>query len=73
MTEPADDLAKTRFFTLQLARLSGFICAAVGIWLWRAATQDGGSTTTGKLLFALGLFSALVVPAILARSWRSKS
>ncbi len=72
MTPPTPDSAKSRFAMLQLLRLGGFVAAVAGIWLWRDAAQAGDSEAPGKVLFVVGLFGSLVVPALLARRWRSR-
>lgn len=71
MTDPAEDPAKTRFLTLQLARLGGLLVVVTGVVVWRSDTIGAPQPTAGKALFALGLFLMLVVPALLRKHWRS--
>lgn len=72
MTEPTRDPARARFLILQLSRLGGLLVIGLGVLLWRTGSIGGApQPTAGKALLALGLFMALVVPALLRKRWRS--
>jgi|GEM_PF-4044704 len=73
MTDVPENIAKARFLTLQLLRLAGFVAAAAGIWLWRETARTGDPTGPGQILFVLGLVTALLLPALAARRWKSRS
>lgn len=64
-----DDVARGRFIALSVVRLTGAILAALGLAI------VGGTfdlpAPVGYALFAVGLFEALFLPAILARKWKS--
>ena len=70
--EDRERLAKSRFQTLQLLRLTGIIVMIIGMWIWAGdILREGGWPTLGIPVFALGLFEALVLPTILAQRWKS--
>ncbi len=65
----SEDQARARFITLGVVRLSGAVMAAFGLTV--IAGKLAMPIEAGYLLFALGLFEALFMPAILARKWKS--
>ncbi|MDO9489356.1 MAG: hypothetical protein Q7J32_13360 [Sphingomonadaceae bacterium] len=70
---PAPDPARRRFFTLQLLRIAGTLIVAAGVLAWQTdLLTPAPNPDMGKALFALGLFTTLVLPALLRRSWRSR-
>ena len=68
MTDPA----KKRWVFLNVLRIGGLIIMAVGLLIWRKGIGGFQDELIGKILFVLGIFEALVLPAALRRSWRSK-
>lgn len=64
-----EDQARQRFLVLNLVRLSGAVLAAVGLTV--IAGKLDLPIASGYILFAVGLFEALFMPAILARKWKS--
>jgi hypothetical protein len=70
---PAPDPSRRRYLTIQLVRLAGSLIAAAGALVWQTdALTPVPNPAMGKALFALGLFTTLVVPAVLRRAWRSQ-
>lgn len=67
----SDDIARRRFLMLTAMRFGGIIIAIAGIVIWRQGLFGFQDETIGKLVLAVGLFDALVLPAILRRRWRS--
>jgi hypothetical protein len=68
----AQDPALTKFLWLTLMRVGGAVAALVGLLLWRTATFGAPNEDAGRILFIVGLFASLMVPALLARRWRRR-
>ena len=73
MTDPQPDPAAARWFTIQAVRLLGVACVVVGLLdtAGKFPLFDGLPEWVGYLLIANGLFDVFVVPAMMARRWRS--
>jgi len=67
--EPPYDPAKRRFFTIQAIRLFGVACVIVGMLI--ASQRIEWPIWLGYLLLANGLIDVFIIPALLARKWRS--
>jgi len=67
MSEP--DPAKHRFFVIQAVRWAGVIMVLLGLLVLRG--EIAWHPAVGWVLLANGLLDVLVVPAFLARRWRS--
>lgn len=66
-----DDLARKRFMVMNMVRFTG-----VGIAAFGAAITAGAVALPemfGYLLIAAGAIDALVMPIVLARSWKTPS
>jgi hypothetical protein len=70
MTEPAPDLARTRFFILGLVRLGGVVLAFLGISIMAKRWIEPADLIGGALI-VMGAIEVLIVPRILAKQWRS--
>lgn len=66
----AEDRAKGRFFTLIAVRLAGVVMALFGLYI--IAGKIDLPMLLGYVLFANGLFDALIVPGLLAKRWKSR-
>lgn len=66
-----DDLARKRFMVLNLVRFSGAGIAVFGVAI--AAGKVALPEMVGYLLIAVGAIDALVMPIVLARSWKTPS
>lgn len=66
----SEDLAKQRFFVLQGIRITGAIFALLGL-LIIVGKIDLLPKWAGVIVLALGMIEMLIVPPILARSWKS--
>jgi hypothetical protein len=65
-----EDLAKQRFMVLNLIRISGVVMALFGL-LVMVGKIDILPVWSGYILFVVGMIEMLIVPPILARSWKS--
>ncbi len=66
-----DDIARKRFMVMNVVRLTG-----VGIAAFGAAITAGAIALpefVGYLLIAAGAIDALVMPIVLARTWKTPS
>lgn len=71
MTPPdRSDPAYRRYVLLTLLRGGGALMMIAGLVLWLGRAIDGGEPI-GKFLFVIGAVESLVIPAILARQWRT--
>jgi len=67
-----DRLAATRFTILSAMRASGVVLMLLGLWIWHGdLLRAGGWPAVGMPLFAVGFVESLLLPALLARRWRS--
>lgn len=74
MNQPADALAKKRFFALSAMRLMGALLIIAGFLLIRGVWAVAGQPTDrwiGVAVVLAGVFDFAVMPRILARRWRS--
>ena len=72
--EDREKLAKSRWQTLQLLRLTGFITMILGLWISTGdILRTGGWLVLGVPIFMLGMFEALLLPTILAKRWNRQS
>lgn len=65
-----DDLAKRRFFTIQAVRIGGLALLLFGIVAVNG--RIGVPRETGYVLVPVGLVLFAVLPAMLARHWKSR-
>lgn len=73
-SQPASDtVARNRWLTMQVARLTGFGMVIVGILLTQGAlgSRWSNAVIAGYVLIGIGLIDGFVVPQILARKWRT--
>lgn len=63
------DLARKRFFTLGLIRLSGVIAAFAGIAVAVKRPVEPADIIGGALI-AFGIVQVILVPVLLLRAWR---
>lgn len=66
-----DDPARSRYFTIQAVRIAGVVQVALAALV--LGGKLGWTELVGYLLLANGLADAFVIPALLARKWRSPS
>lgn len=66
------DPARARFIALAALRFGGVVIAFLGIAILVKRLVEPAELI-GFLLMAVGAFDVLVLPALLARRWRSKS
>ncbi len=74
MNQPADALAKKRFFALSAMRLMGALFILAGFVLIRGAWTLAGQPTDrwiGVAVVIVGVFDFAIMPRLLARRWRS--
>jgi hypothetical protein len=73
VTEPTDPAA-TRFFMLQLVRLSGALLALAGVLIvsGKLAWLPKLPEAAGYVLIAAGMVDFFVAPLLLARRWKSR-
>ncbi len=69
-TANSETVAKTRFFVLNLVRLSGAILIALGLGIIANGFMDL-PVEAGYAAFAVGVFEFVVLPIILSRKWKS--
>nr|ART36139.1 B295 [uncultured bacterium] len=69
MTAPAQN----RWMLLNILRLSGIIIACVGLVIWRKGIGGYQDELVGKIIFLVGVFETLMVPALLRRKWRGEA
>jgi hypothetical protein len=70
MAEPvSEEVARTRFFIINFARLAGVFAVLVAMLI--LADAIGGSYALGYILLGAGLIDIFVVPQVLARRWRT--
>lgn len=70
MTGPDDKQAMKRYYILSILRLCGAIILTVGLAVIANGFQ-GWPIETGYLLFAIGAFTFILLPALLAKKWKS--
>jgi len=68
---PARDEAEKRFWTINMVRLMGVAFVIVGLMMATGRVLPQVPSWVGYILLANGLVDVLVIPAILARKWRS--
>ena len=73
MSDPQDDPAKARFFTMQAVRLFGLACVLIGLLhiVGRFPPLGDLPRWVGYLLLANGLFGVFVIPIMMAKRWRT--
>ena len=64
-----DDVARTRWFILNLSRLSGVALVITGLLVTQGAIS--WPVEVGYGLILLGIVDVFVAPQVLARRWRS--
>jgi hypothetical protein len=64
-----EDLAKRRFLILTMLRLTGVVMALFGLMI--IAGKVDVPKIAGYVLFVIGLADTMLVPPLLARSWRT--
>jgi membrane protein YdbS with pleckstrin-like domain len=64
-----DDVARTRWFILNLSRLAGVALVIVGLLVTQGAIT--WPVEVGYVMILLGIVDVFVVPQVLARRWRS--
>ena len=64
-----DDLARSRFFVIQLVRLSGAVMVVAGLAVLVGKLDL--PRAAGVVLALVGLFDFAVAPMLLARRWKS--
>lgn len=64
-----EDLAKRRFVALNLARLTGLGLILFGLLIIVGKVDI--PVIAGYFIFVAGLFDMLIVPPLLARSWKT--
>jgi hypothetical protein len=64
-----EDLAKKRFFIVQMVRLSGVAIAMIG--LLTIAGKIDLPREAGIALFIVGLIEAMLLPTLLVRNWKT--
>jgi hypothetical protein len=62
--------ARDRFAILAGLRAGGLVLMAIGLWMLLGGSF-AGRYGFGAILFAVGAIDALVVPALLARRWKT--
>lgn len=65
-----EELARKRFFVLQMIRLGGAFMALLGAVIISGRLID--FPEVGYVLLVIGALDLFLVPNIVARSWRSK-
>lgn len=65
-----EELARKRFFMLQMIRLSGAIMAMLGAVIISGRLID--IPEIGYVLLVIGALDLFLMPNIITRSWRSK-
>lgn len=70
MTDQPPDPARTRFFILGLVRLGGVVLAFLGISIMAKRWIEPADFIGGALI-VVGAIEVLVIPRLLAKSWRS--
>ncbi|QVM83386.1 hypothetical protein [Novosphingobium decolorationis] len=68
----APDPAARRFFIIQAVRLLGVACVVVGILIAKGGLFAPAPPALGYVLVANGLVDLFLIPALLARKWRSR-
>ncbi len=63
-------LERQRFAVLSAMRAAGVVVMLLGLWIWFGGMLAAGETI-GPAIFILGLVESMVVPAWLARRWRT--
>lgn len=70
MTEQ-NDPAAARFAAINAVRITGVACVVAGMLLAADRIFAAAPDWVGYVLIANGLVDALVIPAVLARKWRT--
>lgn len=70
MTPEEDGRARDRFAILSGLRAGGLVLMAIALWMWLGGSF-AGAYGFGTILFVAGAIGAFVVPALLARRWRT--
>jgi len=65
----SDDPARNRFFRIQGTRLLGVACVILGMLI--ASQRIAWPVWLGYVLILNGLVDVFVLPAVLARRWRT--
>ncbi|MBU3077973.1 hypothetical protein [Sphingomonas quercus] len=68
-TPPSEREAQARLIILLTVRAMGVIAMLVGLGVWLGGYQGHGGL--GTAAFLLGAFCSFLLPALLARLWRS--
>lgn len=68
--EQAEARARTRYFVMVLARLTGAALAVFGLVV-TAGRFEGVPPLVGYVLLLIGLIDIALVPRLLARRWRT--
>ncbi len=66
------DPAQNRWMLINVLRVGGIIMMVIGLLIWKKNIGGYQDDLVGKIIFVLGLFETLVIPALLRRAWRSK-
>jgi len=69
--DPAPDPAKARYFALNFTRLLGVAFVIFGMLVAKDRVLAGLPDWVGYLLIASGLVDVFVLPALMARRWRT--
>jgi hypothetical protein len=65
------DPAIARFAAINLVRIGGIACVVVGMLIASGRILPGVPVPIAYAALAVGLFGALVAPALLVRKWRT--
>ena len=71
---PRHDPARTRFIGLSLFRLSGVLIAVFGLLVFTerfSFVAGDNARQMGAIVILVGFFQLIVVPRMLARTWRT--
>ena len=70
MDDPvSDDVARSRWLVIQAVRIAGVAMVLVGVLGVRGVFEY--PAIAGYILIAVGLIDVFLVPALLARKWRT--
>jgi hypothetical protein len=65
------DPAAARFAAINLVRIGGVACVIVGMLIASKRILAGLPMPVAYVVLAVGLFGALIAPALLVRKWRT--